>query len=376
MMKQNSKINLKIIFNASLRLTVFLIILSFLLWFFGLYKTNTMEESIDREHVYFQLQQESSPFSVPLEKYLELYAQLCNNSRYDYYECYLQYLQKLPASQEFFDYEMEALSENCEAALCIQVSENLQANNHLECYAGRLLTDKDYQFQGGTIPVVLGYEYRDVFPLGAQFSASYLYDEYTFEVVGILEKDAGIYNPTQMIDLDKYIIMPSFHVADVSDNTDGISIHYANKTSGLIIAPKEDFTYISKDIKQLLADADCGKYSVSISPTRYAIKGNTGIGIEWFIAGSFIALLIAGIFYLRYIRKERSSITQNIYVFTCAELVSSLLFFAVLYVLFIYLLTFRMNIKTFFICEIMVMIIQTLILKFRILDKTKKTGYT
>ena len=137
-MKQNSKINLKIIFNASLRLTVFLIILSFLLWFFGLYKTNTMEESIDREHVYFQLQQESSPFSVPLEKYMELYAQLCNNSRYDYYECYLQYLQKLPASQEFFDYETEALSENCEAALCIQVSENLQANNHLECYPGRL----------------------------------------------------------------------------------------------------------------------------------------------------------------------------------------------------------------------------------------------
>ena len=106
MMKQNSKINLKIIFNASLRLTVFLIILSFLLWFFGLYKTNTMEESIDREHVYFQLQQESSPFSVPLEKYMELYTQLCNNSRYDYYECYLQYLQKLPASQEFFDYEL------------------------------------------------------------------------------------------------------------------------------------------------------------------------------------------------------------------------------------------------------------------------------
>lgn len=376
MMKQNSKINLKIIFNASLRLTVFLIILSFLLWFFGLYKTNTMEESIDREHVYFQLQQESSPFSVPLEKYMELYTQLCNNSRYDYYECYLQYLQKLPASQEFFDYETEALSENCEAALCIQVSENLQADNHLECYAGRLLTDKDYQFRGGMIPVVLGYEYRDVFPLGAQFSADYLYDMYTFEVVGILEKDANICNPLQIIYLDKYIMMPSFDILEVPDDMEGISIHYANKTSGLMISPKEDFAYTSSDIEQLLSNAECGDYSISISPVKYSIKEKTGIGIEWFIACLFIALLIAGIFYLRYIRKEKSSITQNIYIFTCAELLSSFLLFLIFYILLLYLRILRINIKAFFLCGIIVGIIQILILKIHILDKMKKTGYT
>lgn len=364
-MKQTSKINFKIILNASFRLSIFFVTLSCLLTLFDLYKENGIGESIDEKHVYFDLQQESSPFSVPLEKYRELYARLCNDSAYDYYECYLQYLDRLPASLEFFDCETQELTENCQGALCIQISENLQNDSHFECYAGRLLKGEDYQFRGGTIPIILGYEYVDLFQLGSQFTATYLYNVYTFEVVGILEKDSMIQNSMQIIYLDKYIIMPSFNVLELPENTDGIQIHYANKTSGLAVSEKDDFAYVSNDIKQLLSVAECGDYSMNISPVKYFIKGKTGINLEWFIIGLFIAVVISGTWYLKYMKKEKKYITRSKPLFTCAELVSGFLFYAILYILLLRLLILKIDIKTFLICEIFVVMIRNIIFTFQ-----------
>lgn len=204
---------------------------------------------------------------------------------------------KMQATWTFwgFDYETEALSDNCQAALCIQISENLQKSNHFECNIGRLFNDEDYLFNGGTVPVILGYEYGNLYSLGTRFSATYLYDEYTFEVVGILEKDSKIYNPIEMIYLDKYIMMPSFHVLESPENIEGLRIHYANKTSGLIVSGKNDFAYVSDSVKQLLSNAGCGNYSTNISPVKYSIKGKMGIGMEWFIICLLLAVFISGI---------------------------------------------------------------------------------
>ena len=303
MKKSPFKINPKIILNISVRLAVFFVILSFLFSFFRLYKENRAEERMDSEHVYFDLQQESSPFSSSVEEYTELYAKLCSSSLYDYYECYPQYLEGLPVSQSFFDYETEALSENCQAALCVQISENLQYNSHLTCDAGRLLNGKDYQLAGETVPVLLGYEYRNLFQLGDQFSAVYLYNVYTFEVVGFLEKGAKIYNPAHMIYLDKYIIMPSFNVFTFPENTDGIKIHCANKTSGVLTCRKDDFAYVSGHIKQLIANAGCGNYSVNISPVKYSFMEKTGIRVEWFIAFLSAAALLFALSCIKYMRE-------------------------------------------------------------------------
>lgn len=365
MMKQYPKVNQKIILNSSSRLVIFFVILFFLLTLFNLYKENIIEESIDDKHVYFDLQQESNPFSSPLEKYFELYSQLCNNPLYDYYECYLQFLQGLPISQSFFDYETESLSENCQAALCIQISENLQKSNNFKCYTGRLLNSGDYQFNGGTIPIILGYEYRNLFQLGSQFSATYLYNVYTFEVVGILEKNSKIYNPIEIIYLDKYIIMPSFNVLKFPESIEGISIHYANKTSGLLLSQKNDFVYVSNYIKQLLSNAGCGNYSINISPVKYSIMEKVGISIEWFIICLSIIAFISGISYIKYIRKEKKYITQNRLLFTCAEFISSFLLFTIMYKLFLSLIILKIDLKIFLIYEMFVVVIQNIILIFR-----------
>ena len=105
------------VIRSSFLLTIILISIHLLIAFVGLYKTNSAQESVDKKHVYFELQQESSPFDVPLENYVHFYSQLCNNLGFEYYECYLQYLETSSESENFFDYETETLQKGCDAVL-------------------------------------------------------------------------------------------------------------------------------------------------------------------------------------------------------------------------------------------------------------------
>lgn len=52
-MKQYSKINLKIVLNASVRLLIFVVALSCLMIGFRIFKVNSIEDSIDKQHVYY-----------------------------------------------------------------------------------------------------------------------------------------------------------------------------------------------------------------------------------------------------------------------------------------------------------------------------------
>lgn len=43
------------------------------------------------------------------------------------------------------------------------------------------------------------------------------------------------------IDLDEYIVMPSFSLSAADEETDAMKIHYANKTSGVAVCNREEF---------------------------------------------------------------------------------------------------------------------------------------
>lgn len=331
------------VIRSSFLLTIILISIHLLIAFVGLYKTNSAQESVDKKHVYFELQQESSPFDVPLENYVHFYSQLCNNLGFEYYECYLQYLETSSESENFFDYETETLQKGCDAVLCVQISENLQNRNHFECYRGRLFDTKDFQYYGGTIPVILGYEYRDVYQIGFQFTAIYLYQTYNFEVVGILDKDSMIQNPGATILLDKYVIMTGFNVCSMPQENAGITIHYANKTSGCLVAPIEKFTETSNYIKQLLLDQKCGYYTIDVFPVKYNVIEKTGFDIVSFIIGLLIIFLVFHILYYRHIKKTKKYIIKNRILFVCAELAGTGLLFLTMYYAFSFLISMKMD---------------------------------
>lgn len=128
----------------------------------------------------------------------------------------------------------------------------------------------------------MGNLYSSIYKLEDTFIFTYLYDDYTFKVVGFLEKGSQIDSFDYPIDLDKYIVMPSFTIEDNVEITDGLKIHYANKTSGIIEVLEDNKEIFYSFVRPLLENADVGTYTWSIRPMEYAFEEKFGTNIEIF----------------------------------------------------------------------------------------------
>ena len=152
-----------------------------------------------------------------------------------------------------------------------------------------------------------------------------------------------IQNPGATILLDKYVIMPGFNVCSMPQENAGITIHYANKTSGCLVAPIEKFTETSNYIKQLLLDQKCGYYTIDVFPVKYNVIEKTGFDIVSFIIGLLIIFLVFHILYYRHIKKTKKYIIKNRILFVCAELAGTGLLFLTMYYAFSFLISMKMD---------------------------------
>lgn len=340
---------------ASFVMAMILLSLNCLVNIAELYRLNMVQERGDKEHVYFDLQQESSPFDITMESYLDLYSKLCNDLDATYYECYTQYLEQLPAHTYFYDYESENLTNNCEATLCAQISKNLQADMGLKCMSGRIFEEQDFKYVGEYIPIIVGYGYRDVLPVDTQFTATYLYDEYRFKVIGILNENSKICTPISKIYLDTYIIMPSFNVEAVDGETKGIKIHYANKTSGIVVSDKVQFKENLHEIKKILSAAKCGDYSVNVSPIKYSFIAKTQFSIDKIMIALVCILILLIIIFLKYMKWRRRHINNKV-LFVGLELAGGYLIFYIIHTLFVSSLFTKIHISICLLFEIIFLV--------------------
>ncbi|MGL5713523.1 MAG: hypothetical protein ACRCXT_20615 [Paraclostridium sp.] len=123
------------------------------------------------------------------------------------------------------------------------LSKNIIEKYNFNVISGRMLNNDDFILNNvnATIPVLVGYEFKDEYNIGDKFEADLYYKRLQFEVIGILEKDTYI-NKAESDDieyLDTYIITPSINYSlDVSvDNEEDYSylnILYLQKTNGVI----------------------------------------------------------------------------------------------------------------------------------------------
>lgn len=119
---------------------------------------------------------------------------------------------------------------------CFQVSKNCFEKFKLEVEKGSIFSDDDMEYdQDKTIPIIVGYEYANILDVGDSLRGVYIQDEFTFEVIGLLRKGANIDLGGQEVNLDRYLLMPSFNIRQdpVDQEEDVFQVrHYANKLSG------------------------------------------------------------------------------------------------------------------------------------------------
>lgn len=117
----------------------------------------------DQGNVYFRVQYEANPLELPddsgtIEYFDKCIERLSNIDFSAYYILNLQPLYFSPPHLNPFDAPTAERSTDYEEAMCIQISENVQADFHFEAQDGRVFTASDFLIDSwaDAIPVILG----------------------------------------------------------------------------------------------------------------------------------------------------------------------------------------------------------------------------
>lgn len=101
----------------------------------------------------------------------------------------------------------------------VQMNKNAITMSNIELYEGRIFNQNEYTYTNGkTVPIIVGYEYKEYLNLGDKFTVDYLNKILTLEVVGIAQKGSADARKSENI-LDYTLIMPAmeFETPSVSD---------------------------------------------------------------------------------------------------------------------------------------------------------------
>ena len=264
----------------------------------------------EQDFATYSIQHESNPLDKDILCFMDLYNKLLpdQNDEYEYYELYMQYLENSIENLKFYSVKTNELTESCFAVKAIQISENVIRDHNISVSEGSLYDQGDYIYeQNEAIPILMGDAYTWVYEVGDTFIFQYLYDDYTFEVIGFLERGNKVILGGKSAVLDTYIIMPSFNIGDNVPITNGLKIHYANKTSGIVKMDMDKANLFYTEIEPLLTAANVGKYTWIIRPLELYFKDILGVSIFVFMGFIYFVCLILFIIMGCVIRRLRKT---------------------------------------------------------------------
>lgn len=235
----------------------------------NLTKINTKDNS-----VYYTIQHETNPLDIDLSKLQKTYKDLnksFSKTGYQYLEVYYQYLEPVKENHKKFYTVQDELKQPANTIQAVQISINVL--NDSDISKGRYFKPEDYMYyRDAVIPVLMGNAYKNIYDVGDRFEAIYLYQKYSFQIVGFLQKETEISAGERSTITDDFLVMPSFNLGEDADEDAGYRIHYANKISGLVQASKYSDSDMN-EITEILANDDIGRCTVQIFPYKYRKVG-------------------------------------------------------------------------------------------------------
>ena len=180
-----------------------------------------------------------------------------------------------PAPDAAFLYGYEAGDAQAGMLKSIQVSSGFFSQFEL-AVQGRDFSPQDYLYEAGKtrIPVILGDAYHEYYALGDTFEGDYLFERFTFEVVGFLEKDAFFYAETgrELVSLARYAVLPSM-MHDTDQPTDIDRIRLLQALPGQLNAGDASYADVQAWFARRLALAGLGDWAVMVNnPARHEVS--------------------------------------------------------------------------------------------------------
>ncbi len=242
-------------------------------------------QNISKGYIDIEFNQEYSPFySQPNgENNLKtMYEKLVNAKEFEYYEVYYQFLYILnyegsPVFRQMYedgnpygkDIAIEINGVEYPPAATIKAAQlgyNCFSDFNLDLSEGKIFAEDDYFHNiNETVPVILGYEYKEQYKMGQNLQGIYIAEPFNFEIIGFLEQDSYIQIGDKVKYLDRYIVMPCFNCKNPINAQDKIFQvrHYGLKTSG-ILRPVEGVSNsgVKTIINKMAKESGLKEYSV------------------------------------------------------------------------------------------------------------------
>ncbi len=266
------------------------------------HRDDTADLAFNQGNIYIGIQHEANPLQLEdspktLDSFLQIYDTI-RSSPYTYYEIYQQPLDCSLSQGQFFSNYYDNASSDSDQALCLQISENVQTDFDLSILSGRIFNADDFIHESGTtVPVIMGYEYSQMYSVGDVFSAGYLLSQFDFEIIGFLNNGCNISTSSFYIPLNRVVIIPSFQFRELPQSANEYvtqKIHYANKTSGKFKIPEEMFDEAYAFVTDLTAKSNVGEYSLT-STSFEEINRMRGFDLKiCFVVSSLLCLIFAG----------------------------------------------------------------------------------
>lgn len=153
------------------------------------------------------------------------------------------------------------------AAKSIQVSDKFFSEFDINVSEGRGFSEEDYTSSGDTVPVLLGSAYKDVFSLGDKFTAAYLLNESTFEVIGFVDENSFFYNGTDttLTSCERYVILPTIY-PETENPTEIDKITLLANSTGILIS-SEGNTEVAERFENIMNECGLSEHFLYITST-------------------------------------------------------------------------------------------------------------
>lgn len=150
---------------------------------------------------------------------------------------------------------------------------------NFKMYDGRSFNEDDYilESESDKLPIILGYNYKDIFNIGEKIKYIYAGKEMEGEVIGILEKGSAIFNDNKYsMSLDNRVILPLAdfkYIAKDGEEQFNQSTVYSDMLFANIIASINSSNIdITRNIYDLCNRYDFMKYDPSITATTNGLS--------------------------------------------------------------------------------------------------------
>lgn len=150
---------------------------------------------------------------------------------------------------------------------CLQVSESFFEEYNVEISEGRGFSQEDYILKNGqVIPVLLGNSYMDFCQIGDTFSGEYLFETFTWQVIGFVDEKTFFYNTAtgSFESCERYMIMPALTM----ERTDEFSkLCCISQLSGEIISDK-GYPNVEKRFLELLEEENLQNWNIFLQDPK------------------------------------------------------------------------------------------------------------